>query len=123
MIEACANLARRTVLGVGPSDAPEMKMENGEEPDVKPYLEGQADANMQEKGKRLMQDWLVKQEEEVEADKTGGSVEKKPRGRTLVIMGCVDGLLDSAGADTFIAHTLSEKNELSRVSFSLYSKQ
>lgn len=62
-------------------------MENGEEPDVKPYLEGQADANMQEKGKRLMQDWLVKQEEEVAAEGKVEGVEKKPRGRTLVIMG------------------------------------
>ncbi|KAJ9093573.1 hypothetical protein QFC19_008302 [Naganishia cerealis] len=88
VIAACANLAKRTVLGTGTSDAPEVKMENGEEPDIKPYLEGQADAGMQEKGKRLMQDWLVKQEEEVKAE-TGGTngTEPKKRGRTLVIMG------------------------------------
>lgn len=63
-------------------------MENGEEPDVKPYLEGQVDADKQEKGKRLMQDWLVKQEEEVKAENTDGEpVGLKKRGRTLVIMG------------------------------------
>lgn len=62
-------------------------MENGEEPDVKPYLEGQVDADKQEKGKRLMQDWLVKQEE-VKAENTAGEpVEQKKRERTLVIMG------------------------------------
>ena len=65
-------------------------MENGEEPDVKPYLEGQADGGMQEKGKQLMQDWLVKQEDNVKAEtgETDGT-EPKKRGRTLVIMGCV----------------------------------
>jgi hypothetical protein len=66
----------------------DVKMENGEEPDVKPYLEGQIDADKQEKGKRLMKDWLVKQEEEVKAENSDGApVEQKKRGRTLVIMG------------------------------------
>ncbi|KAJ9122410.1 hypothetical protein QFC22_001833 [Naganishia vaughanmartiniae] len=88
VIAACASLAKRTVLGTGTEDAPEVKMENGGEPDIKPYLEGQADAGMQEKGKRLMQDWLVKQEDNVKAETGGGdgAVPKK-RGRTLVIMG------------------------------------
>ncbi|KAI5452531.1 DNA cross-link repair protein PSO2/SNM1 [Naganishia albida] len=87
VIQACANRARRTVLGIGAPDAPEMKMDKGEEPDDQPYLKGQADANMQEKGKRVMQDWLVKQEEEVAAEGKAESVEKKPRGRTLVTLG------------------------------------
>ncbi|KAJ9100646.1 hypothetical protein QFC21_003690 [Naganishia friedmannii] len=88
VITACASPAKRTVLGIGTEDAPEVKLEYSEEPGIEPNLEGQADAGMQEKGKRLMRDWLVKQEDNVKAE-TGGAdgTESKKRGRTLVIMG------------------------------------
>lgn len=87
VIAACADLARRTVLGQKAADAiVSVKTEGGEEDDVKPYLAGQEGANFDERGRELMANWLVNEDENV---KTDGDEEIKPtKGRrTLVIMG------------------------------------
>ncbi len=76
------------MLGLGNSTAPEVKLENGEEPDVKPFLEGQDHADQLEQGKKLMESWLVKEEEGVKKEEEGeGGVPVKKNRRTLVIMG------------------------------------
>ncbi len=87
MINACAALARRTVLGFDNSAAPGVKLENGEEPDVKPFLEGEEQVDQQERGQRMMESWLVKDEEGVKAELDGGEEVVKKKGRTLVVMG------------------------------------
>jgi len=89
VIDACASLARRTVFGINPNSAADVKQENGDEADVKPFLEGQEDADKQERGRRMMESWLVKDEEDVKPEQESGedgAVVKK-KGRTLVIMG------------------------------------
>jgi DNA cross-link repair 1A protein len=107
VIEACAQLARRTVVGLS-ENAPELVDEKS---DVKPDVYGEAEWQA-EKGKEMMQGWLVKDEgvkTEVKEEEGPGSgvvgvkrepgeegvdeeeklVEIKPKkkGRTLVVMG------------------------------------
>jgi DNA cross-link repair 1A protein len=85
VIEACASLARRTVFGFGAGTAADV----GDEADVKPFLVGLQDADKQERGKRMMESWLVKEEEDVKLEQDIGedAAVVKKKGRTLVIMG------------------------------------
>lgn len=94
VIEACANLARRTVLGISES-APPM---SDNKDDLKPDIHAVAQEE-QERSKEMMQGWLVKKEEtdvKVEEQGPDGEVKEelvevkpkiKPKGRTLVVMG------------------------------------
>jgi hypothetical protein len=51
-------------------------------------LEGQEDADKQERGKRMMESWLMKEEDDVKPEQTNDdAVAPKKKGRTLVIMG------------------------------------
>jgi hypothetical protein len=84
VIEACASLARRTVLGFGNSNT---ASGNGQDLDVKPFLEGQEHADQQERGKRMMESWLVKEEEGVKTEQEGTEEVIKKKARTLVVMG------------------------------------
>lgn len=98
VIEACATLARRTVLGIS-DNAPPLDEAKAE---IKPEVYGEAEYQ-QEKAKEMMQGWLVKKEEgdadvklenavklengtEVK-DEPLVEVKAKPKGRTLVVMG------------------------------------
>lgn len=107
VIEACATLARRTVVGLSDTAPP---LEDAKK-DIKPDVYGEAEYQ-QEKGKEMMQGWLVKKEDEAELGVSNvklepgeGSVKlengdikeelvevkpdvkPKPKGRTLVVMG------------------------------------
>jgi DNA cross-link repair 1A protein len=92
VIDACATLARRTCVGL-PESAPALvdlkppvKVEKGEDGvDVKPDLTGYGGA-AEERGKAMMQGWLVKKEE-VKAEEKEGQGRERPNGRTLVVMG------------------------------------
>lgn len=95
VIAACADLARRTVLGYKAAElGAAVKTEAGDEEDVKPYLAGQEGANFDEKGRELMANWLVNEDEKV---KTDGDDDVKPtKGRrTLVIMGYVSSVSEA----------------------------
>lgn len=93
VIEACANLARRTVLGISETAPPLADNKD----DLKPDLHA-AKIEEQERSKEMMEGWLVKKEEmpDVKTEsgidgevKTEELVEIKPKtkGRTLVVMG------------------------------------
>lgn len=100
VIEACATLARRTVLGMS-ENAPPIDQAKDE---IKPEVYGEAEYQ-QEKAKEMMQGWLVKKEDEAEVKMENGvkledgvkveeakdeplvEVKAKPKGRTLVVMG------------------------------------
>ena len=110
VIEACATLARRTVLGMSDTAPP---LDEAKE-NIKPEVYGEAEYQ-QEKAKEMMQGWLVKKEEGETTDvkvedgvgvklENGVSLENgikvegvkeeplvevkaKPKGRTLVVMG------------------------------------
>ena len=92
VIEACANLARRTVLGISETAPP---MEDNKD-DLKPDLHA-AKIEEQERSKEMMEGWLVKKEDVVGVkaeDSVEGEVKEelvevkpKPKGRTLVVMG------------------------------------
>ena len=106
VIEACATLARRTVLGMSEKAPP---LDQAKE-EIKPEVYGEAEYQ-QEKAKEMMQGWLVKKEDEEEVKTEDGvklepgvkmengvkvegikdeplvEVKAKPKGRTLVVMG------------------------------------
>jgi DNA cross-link repair 1A protein len=91
VIEACANLARRQVLGIS-EKAPPLDDNKDEKPDLHAVAQEE-----QERSKEMMEGWLVKKEDvEVKLEKREGEedvkeelVEVKPKtkGRTLVVMG------------------------------------
>ena len=106
VIDACATLAKRSIfgqhvphvteagggkgiLGAKPFEQPTSGVAKKEETladeeDVKPYLKGLEGLDTTERGRRLMNSWLVKEEdtkEDVDVVKT------KKTGRTLIIMG------------------------------------
>lgn len=114
VIDACANLARRTALGINPDAPPlqEIKPNIKLDLDLKPKLEEEsgngtdikevdvkpdmmqdayaAAAEMEEKSKAMMQGWLVKREsgDDVKEELNEiGQKEMKPKGRTLIVMG------------------------------------
>ena len=92
VIEACANLARRTVLGISETAPP---MEDNKD-DLKPDLHA-AKIEEQERSKEMMEGWLVKKEDVVGVKAEDGmegevkeelvELKPKPKGRTLVVMG------------------------------------
>ena len=105
VIEACATLARRTVLGMSDTAPPLDQAKD----DIKPEVYGEAEYQ-QEKAKEMMQGWLVKKEDEVEVKRENGvklengdsvqgvkvegvkeeplvELKAKPKNRTLVVMG------------------------------------
>ncbi|OCF43848.1 DNA cross-link repair 1A protein [Kwoniella heveanensis CBS 569] len=89
VINACAALARKTVVGISATAPtledlkPQMnvKLEEGEE--MKPHAE-----ELEEKSKAMMAGWLVKKEEMDDVKEELREVgDVKPKGRTLVVMG------------------------------------
>lgn len=109
VIEACAQLARKTCVGL-PDTAPplidlkppifDQKPDLDDNGDVKPDLNGikvepgVQEQQAEERGKAMMKGWLTKTELEDKKDgivKVEGEelveVDKKPKGRTLVVMG------------------------------------
>lgn len=114
VIDACAQLARKVVVGL-PDTAPplvdlkppifDQKPDLDDNGDVKPDLGGGvgkfepvlAEQQAEERGKAMMKDWLVN----VKAEAGGGDtkdgvkmegeelveIDRKPKGRTLVVMG------------------------------------
>nr|XP_031858424.1 uncharacterized protein CI109_006187 [Kwoniella shandongensis]KAA5525496.1 hypothetical protein CI109_006187 [Kwoniella shandongensis] len=96
VIEACASLARKTVVGLSET-APKLE-------DVKPqmYMKVEEGAELktdpaeeEERSKAMMEGWLVKKEEEGDMDgevkeelkDVGDMAPMKKKGRTLVVMG------------------------------------
>jgi DNA cross-link repair 1A protein len=95
VIEACANLARKQVLGISGTAPPLIDNKD----DVKPDLHA-AKLEEQERSKEMMEGWLVKKEDMVDVKLEGGAVDgdgdvkeelrevkPKAKGRTLVVMG------------------------------------
>ncbi|WRT69748.1 uncharacterized protein IL334_006739 [Kwoniella shivajii] len=87
VINACASLARKIVVGISP-DAPDfevmkpkvyIKAEEGQELKTDPE-------ELAERSKAMMAGWLVKKEDEVK-DELKEMGDLKPKGRTLVVMG------------------------------------
>lgn len=56
-----------------------------DEEDVKPYLKGLEGMDTTERGRRLMNSWLVKEEEDNKEDVD--IVKTKKTGRTLIVIG------------------------------------
>lgn len=88
VIEACANLARRQVLGISET-APPLDDNKDEKPDLHAAAQEE-----QERSKEMMEGWLVKKEEvDVKLESKDGvkeelvEVKPKTKGRTLVVMG------------------------------------
>jgi DNA cross-link repair 1A protein len=106
VIDACATLAKRSIfgqhvphvteagggkgiLGAKPfeqhiSGVAKKEETLADEEDVKPYLKGLEGLDTTERGRRLMNSWLVKEEDTKE---DGDVVKTKKTGRTLIIMG------------------------------------
>jgi DNA cross-link repair 1A protein len=108
VIDACATLARRSLFGrhlpaiteAGGGHAqkdgqlkpraPEEELKpdaKREEEDVKSYLQGLEGLDMDETGRKWMDSWLVKNEEEVKEEVD--AIQTKKTGRTLILMGSV----------------------------------
>ena len=109
VIDACATLAKRSIFGqhvpavtyagggkgiMGqPPDVSGIgvakREENlADEEDVKPYLKGLEGMDTTERGRRLMDSWLVKEEEDNKEDVD--IVKTKKTGRTLIVIGWVN---------------------------------
>lgn len=140
VIDACATLAKRSIfgqhvphvteagggkgiLGANPFEQPVSGVPKKEEPladeeDVKPYLKGLEGLDTTERGRRLMNSWLVKEEdtkEDVDVVKT------KKTGRTLIIMGYVT--VDFRGRDVRILMASSRFAVPTRLARNVSSKQ
>ncbi|WVR08003.1 hypothetical protein IAU60_005047 [Kwoniella sp. DSM 27419] len=88
VINACAALARRAVVGISATAPPmedikpvmNVKLEEGQE--LKPHTE-----EIEERSKTMMAGWLVKKEDDDVKEELQDVNELKPKGRTLVVMG------------------------------------
>lgn len=105
VIDACATLAKRSFFGrhvPAVTDASggrgvmggegKQTMEKGkdepvDESDIKPFLKGLEGLEMDERGRRLMSQWLVKEEDQEEDTKDRDLVQTNKTGRILVIIG------------------------------------
>lgn len=73
--------------GEGKQTMEKGKDEPVDESDIKPFLKGLEGLEMDERGRRLMSQWLVKEEDQEEDTKDRDLVQTNKTGRILVIIG------------------------------------